>query len=44
MARRRLAELRKHGVAVGQVLPPERIVPVGELLRASIDSWTAAVA
>ena len=41
MARRRMAELRKHGVAVEQVLPPERLVPVGRLLRESIESWAA---
>jgi hypothetical protein len=40
MARRRMAELRKHGVAVERVAAPERIVPVGQLLRDSIESWT----
>jgi hypothetical protein len=41
MARRRLAALRQHGIAVEDVLPPERTVPVGRLLRESIESWAA---
>jgi hypothetical protein len=42
MAQRRLKALRDHGVAIEDVLPPERSVPVGRLLRESIESWTAA--
>jgi hypothetical protein len=42
MARRRLAALRQHGIAVEDVLPPERVVPVGRLLRESIESWSVA--
>lgn len=38
--RRRLAELRKNGVTPEAVLPVDRVVPVGRLLRESIDAWS----
>jgi hypothetical protein len=38
--RRRLAELRRYGVAPESVVGPDRIVPVGRLLKQSIESWS----
>ncbi|WP_249009662.1 hypothetical protein [Conexibacter sp. DBS9H8] len=37
--RRRLAELRKQGITPEAIVPPERVIPVGRLLRESVDAW-----
>jgi hypothetical protein len=39
--RRRLADFRRHGVSPEAAVGPDRVVPVGQLLKASIESWTA---
>jgi len=39
--RRRLADLRRHGVSPESAVGPDRIVPVGRMLRESIESWSA---
>jgi hypothetical protein len=39
--RRRLAELRALGISPESIAPSDRIVPVGKLLRESLDSWAA---
>jgi hypothetical protein len=39
--RRRLADFRRHGVSPESAVGPDRIVPVGQLLKASMASWVA---
>ncbi len=39
--RRRLHDLREHGVALEHELPPDRLVPVGELLRQAMENFAA---
>jgi hypothetical protein len=39
--RRRLAQLRKLGITPESVLPADRVVPVGSLLRAAVESWSS---
>lgn len=39
--RRRLADLRNAGVALEHELPPDRVVPVGQLLRDAMEAFTA---
>jgi hypothetical protein len=40
-ARRRLQGLREAGIALEHELPPDRVVPVGELLRDAVESFRA---
>jgi hypothetical protein len=40
-AQRRLAALREAGVPLSEELPPDRIVPVGELLRQAVEEFAA---
>jgi hypothetical protein len=40
-ARRRLQGLREAGIALEDELPPDRVVPVGELLREAVESFRA---
>jgi hypothetical protein len=37
--RRRLLDLRRHGISPESAVGPDRIVPVGRLLRRSMESW-----
>jgi hypothetical protein len=39
--RRRIADVRQAGIALDEELPSDRIVPVGQLLRRSMDSFRA---
>lgn len=39
--RRRLADLRAAGVALEHELPPDRVVPVGELLRQAMEDFSS---
>jgi hypothetical protein len=39
--RRRLAELRALGITPESIAPVDRVVPVGRLLRESLDSWAS---
>jgi hypothetical protein len=40
--RRRLLDLRRHGISPESAVGPDRIVPVGRLLKASMESWVDA--
>jgi hypothetical protein len=41
-AQRRLRDLRDHGVSPESAVGPDRVVPVGRLLKASVESWVHA--